>query len=285
MGQPGPRGWPGTPGQDGMDGVPGPQGPQGPAGQSLIQTQIFNSSQTVVAPAWATFAEMIIIGGGGCGGGGGSSNGVTNQCGGGGGGASVPTRIVVPVTGGTSYNVTVAAPNPVGGVGQGGAAGGNPGTVGPNSASSQVAQGSTVLGVAMPGGHAAGALGNSQSIVGGGLPCTNLNGQQASAAGFSGAGGMSNNYCYAFMGVGGGSGGGQSSATNGGTGGNAFGAWANFIAPGTLGGAPTAAGLNGADATQPGCGGGGGGAGAVGGAGGNGGRGGPGQVIISWRSS
>lgn len=81
--------------------------------------QTFNSNGSWVAPAGCSF--VILTGYGGGGGGGGGSSAAT-QGGGGGGGSNVST-VMVPVTAGTSYTVTIGA----GGTGGAAATNGNDG--------------------------------------------------------------------------------------------------------------------------------------------------------------
>ncbi len=217
--------------------------PQGPAGS---HSQAFTSSGTWTAPAGINTVWLTGWGGGG----GGAAGDTTTSLSSGGGGGSALSTLVIPVTPGNNYTVTIGA-------------GGTAGNDGANTTFGSLAT--------FVGGGKAGSPnrnfsgGNSPGIVSSTLVfTTGFGGNQAyasvqSSTGYAGGAGGSDSVAYFGAGGGGGGPGGV-----GGTGGNG-----NNAGAGTAGGSAAA---------NSGAGGGGGGSGSS--SGGAGGSGGSGQLTI-----
>lgn len=210
------------------------------AGAAQAETRVFDANGSFVVPSGVTSVTVEVWAGGG---GGGSNSGASSSggaAGGGGGGGGYAKRVVVPVTPGQSYSVTVGT----GGVG--GIPNGSPGT----DSSFTGDGGVTVLargglgGVSGTGGNG-GSVGigdSGMTFAGGkgGNGSVNAGGGGGGAAQLSGAGTAG----VAGSGVTGGNGG----SLGGGKGGNKNGSGQNGSSPGAGGGG------NGRDGAQPGSG-------------------------------
>ncbi len=214
-------GWPSTGtslvGTQGPAGATGPQGPAGP-GEQVFSTP-GNSTYTV--PSGVSDVKVEIWGGGG--GGGGGSHGSSGGTGGGGGGAGGLLKVFIPVSGGTSCTVGVAA---------GGSGGGGSGGTG---SSGGITCGTSTLGSGGSSGSGGSGSGSSPNAITGTVLMATSGESGASASG--GDGGDGGGYYYDPSGgsgalldnvsggpglfVGSGGGGGSGSVVNlGGSGGN-----------------------------------------------------------------
>ena len=256
--------------------------------QSLPQgqryTALTTTNQTFVVPAGVTRVRVRVRGGGGGGSGGGSCNTAIAQVGGGGGGAGEVKEEWVTVTSGGTLTATIGAG---GNGGAGGAIGANPGVAGTFGGTTSLSDSGLGTVITALGGMTGGPPASGTTATGGGY----MGGGALASFGFAsassfitGAGGGSNvSSGPVFMGVVGGSGGGNATvAPLSGSAGRASVVANNALV--TVLAAPAAPTVTtaaaGQTATTPGCGGGGGGAGGNGFAGAAGGAGAPGLIEI-----
>lgn len=240
----------------------------------------YELDRTVGATSWKApngiynLLNCKLKGSGGSGGGAGSAAASQLQGGAGGGGACAPFEFSAAVTPGTTYAVSIGA-SKTGGAG--GAAGGNNGTAGTTGDDTTI----TIAGVTYTSkGGAGGGRSTASSTAAGGGGAYGFGAAltQAFGALYPGFGAAGATGAVPLGEMIGGGGGTSATATLGGLGGAARTAPGGAVATVT-GNSGTAAGQNGTNATEDGCGGGGGGGGAAGtGKGGDGGSSGQGRA-------